>query len=106
MDLNNQHNLSDEIAEKDEIISVKLGQIIDEFQLEQITNFKNLDEIMITSTDINRPGLQLVGYLEHFGTDRIQIIGKVETTYLAGLTSEERYARLDDFLKQVFHVWW
>ncbi|NLI57724.1 MAG: HPr kinase/phosphorylase [Clostridium sp.] len=84
------------------MISVKLGQIIDEFQLEQITNFKNLDEIMITSTDINRPGLQLVGYLEHFGTDRIQIIGKVETTYLAGLTSEERYARLDDFFKAGF----
>ena len=41
MDLNNQHNLSDEIAEKDEIISVKLGQIIDEFQLEQITNSKS-----------------------------------------------------------------
>jgi len=102
MELNNSHNQSDDMMEKDEMEFVKLSKIIDEFQLEQITNLKMLDEIMITSTDINRPGLQLVGYLEHFGTDRIQIIGKVETTYLAGLTPEERYARLDDFFKAGF----
>jgi len=27
------------------------------------------------------------------------MIGKVETSYLAGLTSEERYSRLDEFFK-------
>lgn len=100
MDLNNRHNQSDEITDVMEV--VKLAKIIDRFQLEQVTNFKNLDEILITSTDINRPGLQLVGYLEHFGTDRIQIIGMVETTYLATLTPEERYERLDAFFKAGF----
>lgn len=86
----------------DGIFSVKLSKVMSEFQLEQVTNCKMLDEIIITSSDINRPGLQLVGYLEYFGTDRIQIIGKVEITYLANLSSEERYSRLDDFFKVGF----
>ncbi|WP_235827358.1 HPr(Ser) kinase/phosphatase [Acetivibrio saccincola] len=73
-----------------------------EFELEQATNFKNLDKVLITSTEVNRPGLQLVGYLEHFGKDRIQIIGNMETSYLATLTPEERYARLDAFFKAGF----
>ncbi len=68
--------------------------------MELITNDEDrLEDILITSTDVNRPGLQLVGYLEYFGTDRIQMIGKVETSYLAGLTSMERYSRLDEFFR-------
>ena len=81
------------------MFSVPLEQIIKEFSLECITGDKKIDDIIITSADVNRPGLQLVGYLEYFGTDRIQIIGKVETTYLKGLKSEERYLRLDKFFQ-------
>lgn len=81
------------------MFSVTLKEIMDEFLLEQITKIERLDEILVTSADVNRPGLQLVGYLEYFGTDRMQIIGKVEITYLSGLTSEERYSRLDEFFK-------
>jgi len=79
--------------------SVTLEEIKDEFQLEVITNHDKIKEISITSSDVNRSGLQLAGYLDYFGTDRIQIIGKVETAYLETLSSEERYKRLDDFFK-------
>ncbi|NLD46222.1 MAG: HPr kinase/phosphorylase [Clostridiaceae bacterium] len=81
------------------MFSVTVKQIMNDFQLEQITDIKRLEDILITSADVNRPGLQLVGYLEYFGTDRVQIIGKVETTYLACLNSQERYLRLDEFFK-------
>ncbi|MFZ5988644.1 MAG: HPr(Ser) kinase/phosphatase [Bacillota bacterium] len=81
------------------MFSVTLREVMEEFQLEQVTNCKRLDDILVTSADVNRPGLQLVGYLEYFGTDRIQIIGKVETTYLSGLSGEERYSRLDEFFR-------
>lgn len=81
------------------MFSVTLREVIDEFQLEIITECKRLDEILVTTSDVNRPGLQLAGYLEYFGTDRIQIIGKVETTYLEGLTPKERYEKLDEFFK-------
>ena len=35
-------------------------------------------DIEVTISDVNRSGLQLSGYMEYFGTDRIQIIGKVK----------------------------
>lgn len=84
------------------MFSVSLREVMDEFQLEDVTDSSRLDEILVTTSDVNRPGLQLAGYLEYFGTDRIQIIGKVETTYLSGLSGEERYSRLDDFFKHGF----
>lgn len=79
------------------MFSVTLREIADEFQLENVTECKRLDDIIITTSDVNRPGLQLIGYLEYFGTDRVQIIGKVEFTYLSTLAAEERLRRLDDF---------
>ncbi|MCX7923655.1 MAG: HPr(Ser) kinase/phosphatase [Clostridia bacterium] len=81
------------------MFSVTLREIMDEFQLEDMSGCGKIDDILITSADINRPGLQVAGYLEYFGTDRIQIIGKGETAYLAELSPEERYRRLDDFFK-------
>jgi HPr kinase/phosphorylase len=86
-------------GEKMEEFSVSLRDVINEFQLEDISDSNKLDDIMITTSDINRPGLQLAGYLEYFGTDRIQTIGKGEMAYLAELNSEERYTRLDDFFR-------
>lgn len=82
--------------------SVKLKEIIKEFQLEDITNCPRIDDITVNTADINRPGLQLAGYLEYFGIDRIQIMGKGESSYLSELTSEERYSRLDEFFKTGF----
>jgi len=79
--------------------SVQLKDIINEFQLEDVTGNPKLDEIMVTTSDINRPGLQLAGYMEYFGNDRIQIMGKGETAYLNLLSPEERMERLEGFFK-------
>lgn len=73
---------------------VKLSRLIKEFSLEKLYYKDNFDDILITTTDINRPGLQLAGFFEYFGTDRVQIIGKVEMTYLSELESNQRYERL------------
>lgn len=75
--------------------SVPLQTIIREFNLETIVNYGNLDEIMIAVADVTRPGLQLAGYFDHFGPDRIQVLGNMETAYLERLTSEERLNCLD-----------
>lgn len=84
------------------MFSVTLREVMDEFQLEDCTDSKKLDEILITTSDINRPGLQLAGYMEYFGIDRIQTIGKGEMAYLAELEPEERYQRLDNFFQRGF----
>ena len=40
------------------------------------------EEVEITTASVNRPGLQLSGYLHYFAKERVQIIGKVEMTYI------------------------
>jgi HPr kinase/phosphorylase len=57
----------------------------------------DLSTIMVTTAEVNRPGLQLTGYTEHFSSDRLQIIGWTETAYLSGLDPEVRAQRLDDY---------
>ncbi len=84
------------------MFSVTLRQVMNEFQLEESSGCENIDDILITTSDINRSGLQLAGYLEYFGTDRIQIIGKGEIEYLKQLSPDERYRRLDEFFSSGF----
>ena len=84
------------------MFTVKLSDVVKEFQLEELCVDCGMDDIEINTSDVNRPGLQLSGYMELFGTDRIQIIGKVETTYLASLSPQERLKRLDEFFRTGF----
>lgn len=56
-----------------------------------------LDGIQLTSSSINRPGLQLYGYYDHFDYDRVQIIGMVESSYLNSLPPEEKKKKLETF---------
>ena len=83
----------------DEIYSVKLSKVIEEFDLESIYLPDLPDNILITCTRINRPGLQMVGFYDHYEQQRLQIIGKVENLFLAGLDAAERASRLEDFYK-------
>ncbi|HOJ09646.1 MAG TPA: HPr(Ser) kinase/phosphatase [Clostridiales bacterium] len=82
--------------------SVTLKEIVDDFQLEIISGHNRIYDVKITTSDINRPGLQLTGYMENFGSERMQIVGMVETSYISGMTSDERYKRLDAYFKLGF----
>lgn len=84
------------------MFTVKLKTLMDEFHLEPVCMTDSAGDIEVTTSDVNRPGLQLSGYMEYFGTDRIQIIGKVEMTYLASLSPQERRKRLDDYFRTGF----
>ena len=82
--------------------SVSIREIIREFGLIEVTGNDRLDDIFITTSDVNRPGLQIAGYLDYFGIDRVQIIGTVETEYMRTLTSEQRYNGLRAFFETGF----
>lgn len=69
---------------------VTVAEILKVFRLETIVDVPHKEEIKVSVADINRPALPLVGYYEYFDPERIQIIGKVETTYLNSLTNEGR----------------
>lgn len=74
--------------------TVSLQKVIDEFKLEIIYIQKEAEDILIDETEVNRPGLQLMGFYEYFNPERIQIIGKVEFAYLSTLDEETRRERL------------
>ena len=78
--------------------SVPLTQLISEFNLEPIYTPENIDKIMITRSDINRPGLPLAGFFEYFDSERIQVVGRVESIYLSKLSPSERVKHVGDFL--------
>ena len=83
----------------DENYSVPLSRVIEKFQLE-IIHLPDLPEnILLTSARVNRPGLQMVGFYDHYEQSRLQIIGKVENLFLAQLPDEERYRRVEDFFR-------
>jgi len=84
------------------MFSVKLGHIIKEMRLNKLYFHPEMDDIEIVCADINRPGLQLIGFFEYFDANRIQIIGKVEMTYLATLEPEERSKSLDILFSKKF----
>ena len=75
--------------------SVKLGTLIDEFDLEVLRGAEGHRDREINIEDINRPGLQLTGFFDYFDPSRIQVVGLVESTYLDGISSEERRARFE-----------
>lgn len=73
----------------------KMAQALD---LKNMTPDMDLSGKYVTLPDINRPALQLTGYLEHFSAQRVQIIGYVEYTYLEHLTEEERNFAYERFI--------
>ena len=74
---------------------VTLKSIVHEFDLEVVASFGKLEDVIISVADVTRPGLQLAGYFDHFGPDRIQVLGNMETAFLNRLEPVERLSRLD-----------
>ncbi len=76
---------------ENEVYTIPLTSIIDEFQLEVIYAPENIAEIQVIRSDVNRPGLKLSGFGKLFENDRIQIIGRVEYEYLCSLDEKARH---------------
>lgn len=75
---------------------IPIENIIDALKLEVIYSGNNT-AIGVTTSDINRPGLQFAGFFDYFASERIQVLGKVEMTYLQELDPTVRYERLCQF---------
>ncbi len=83
-----------------EKFTIQLKEIIDEFKLEVIYMPRDPQEILIDENDVNRPGLQLMGFYEYFNPERIQIIGKMEYAYLSTIDEATRRERLEKLISQ------
>ena len=68
--------------------SVKLSTIVREHGLKALHISKDYESAVITTADVNRPAMQLTGFYNYFDPRRLQIMGRVESTYLDTLAHE------------------
>lgn len=70
---------------------VKLSKLIEKLELRHVTaDDIDISKIVIKSKEVNRPGLELAGFYNHFTNDRIQFLGNVEQDFLCHKTEEQK----------------
>lgn len=70
--------------------SVKLSELIEKNELINCTPDIDVSKIRITVPEINRPSLGLVGYFDHFPSERVQIVGYVEYTFIEQMEHDRK----------------
>ena len=75
--------------------SVPLSQIAEALNLTEVYVAENYKETSISTVEINRPGLELTGYLEFFDNKRIQVLGNTEFSYLGRYGPEAQKMVID-----------
>lgn len=79
---------------------VDLRKVINEKELKIEYVPDDPAKIMVSSSDVSRPGLALSGFFDHFDPKRIQIIGNAETMFLKKMDENVRRERLTDFFNR------
>ena len=77
---------------------VTLAEIIEEISFKIAHMPEDPSKIKITSRDINRLGLQLIGSLTDFDNSRILTMGVSEDHFLSTLESDEIYKSIEAIL--------
>lgn len=79
-------------------MGVKLQNVVEKMNLKNLTPDVDMTKREVKVPDINRPALQLAGFFDHFESERVQIIGYVEYTYLETLPREHKLKIYDTLL--------
>lgn len=79
--------------------TVKLSELVKELGFETIYvpggESNGCEKISINTSDINRPGLALTGFLDYFERNRIQLLGNAEYKYLEVQNAAERKKKIE-----------
>ena len=70
--------------------TVPLAKVIKEMSLNVISMPCKPEDILISSMDVNRPGLELNGFYDYYDTSRIVIFGNAESAFLNSISSLKR----------------
>jgi HPr kinase/phosphorylase len=81
-------------------ISVRelLDERQDEFELEVLAGRNGLSRRRVVTFDVFRPGLALAGYTKYFLTERVQMVGTTELSYLQTLAAEQAAQAIKDVM--------
>lgn len=80
--------------------SVSLKKIIDEIGLKEYYMPSDPDNLFVSSKSIDRPGLQLIGYLDYYDATQIVVLGMTEYSYLNRLSDEEKIKLIEPILSR------
>lgn len=75
-------------------VSRLLDYMTHDLELSAMAGFQGIGRPVLSS-DINRPGLAIGGYLEYFANDRVQILGNTEIHYMEKMNTSTLAQRLD-----------
>lgn len=77
--------------------TISVEKVVRQFNLEILAGEKSLDR-QIAQNKSHRPGLEFIGYFNFFPTERVQVLGLTEITYLQQLDTEERKERIGNIV--------
>lgn len=78
--------------------TVKMSKVVEKMNLKNLTPDVDHTDKQVKLPDINRPALQLSGFFKHFASERVQIIGYVEYSYLKTLDEEKKKEVYETFM--------
>ena len=78
---------------------VTLEKIREHFHLEILNAPKGYEQFRVCNADVNRPGLPISGFFEYYDPTRLQVMGRVEYTFLSQQSQEDQLASLDRLFK-------
>lgn len=79
------------MIQKDEMKGgVHLAELVEHLNLAVVNKGSSFDTALVGIKDVNRPGLQLVGFFDYFDDRRLQVIGMAETKMLESMDPEQR----------------
>lgn len=91
-------HIEKEVTAGESIKTIHLHKVVENLGLEIVSASSDYKDIELENADVNRPGLQLTGYMEEFPYKRLQVVGTVEYTYLTSLDSKMQYERFRGIL--------
>ncbi|MCU9532925.1 HPr(Ser) kinase/phosphatase [Streptococcus sp. CSL10205-OR2] len=80
-------------------MKVTVKMLAEKIKLNVIYGNESLLNKEITTSDISRPGLEMTGYFDYYTSERVQLLGMKEWSYLMAMTSHNRYSVLRMMLK-------
>ena len=78
---------------------VPLQAMVSNFNLISLTPEIDITTKQLSLAEVNRPGIHLAGFYDHFDEHRVQILGKAEITYLSTLSESDRDKSVYNLLK-------
>lgn len=80
--------------------TVPLSSVMKELGLETIYMPENGENILISSKDVNRPGVEFTGFLDFYDNKRILVVGHTENAFLGRYSQEERERALEGLISR------